>query len=95
MENIINKIILKSGMEIDVNWAGVSTIDGYIRFGIPNMDMTEALITFSNKENTAKITYNAAGNITEWEHYTRLAGLNQLLEGETIITLAPEFPTGD
>ena len=71
--------------EVEVNWCGVSTIDGMLWMEIPNSDILTIASTFGNVEETAELIYKQTekDSIT-FENYTNLYNMYTNFSGIVI-----------
>lgn len=77
----------KSGKIYQATWAGISYFDGSLGLSIKECTFTEAAQVFSDKNETAEITYSIDGEReTVYEGYTVLKGIN-IYGADTNVTL--------
>lgn len=84
----MQKIITISEKEFDVDWAGVATIDGVLRFAVINGDMPEVFTTFSNPEETEVLVHTFDNIRKEYEGYTVFRGVSLNYQNEIIVALS-------
>lgn len=81
------KIITKTGKEFDTKWAGISMLDGSLRFSLENISVIEAANVFNDKDETEMIKYDLEkGLVQEFEGYTELIGVNRF-GSEVVVAL--------
>lgn len=76
------------GEEFEIEWIGVATLDGALRFGIKNADITKLLATFTKPENCTVLTRSFDGEDKTFEGYTVFRGITIDYDGTTIVALS-------
>ena len=72
----------------EIEWAGVSTIDGALRFGTRSVDTARLLAVFTNPENCSVLTRVFDGEEKTFEGYTVFRGITIDYDGITIVALS-------
>lgn len=81
-------LIIPNGEEFEIEWIGVATLDGALRFGIKNADITKLLATFTKPENCTVLTRSFDGEDKTFEGYTVFRGITIDYDGTTIVALS-------
>jgi len=82
------KLITANGIEFEISWIGVASIDGVLRFGVINSTLSEVINTFTNPENCTVLTRNYDGVIETFEGFTVFRGISINFKGEMIVALS-------
>lgn len=77
-----------NGETFEIEWIGVATFDGALRFGIKNADITNLLATFTKPENCTVLTRSFDGEEKTFEGYTVFRGITIDYDGTTIVALS-------
>lgn len=81
------KIITNTEKEFTTKWAGISMLDGSLRFSIYDTTVIDAATVFSDPNETQKIKYDMEkGLVQEFEGYTELIGVNKF-DTEIVVAL--------
>ena len=83
----MQKIITATGKEYTVAWAGVSTIDGLLRFEAVNIDTGTALSTFMNPVETETLIHAFDNAPKTYSGYTVFRGIDINQNNRIMITL--------
>lgn len=86
----MQKIITASGKEFEVRWCGPSTIDFALRFAIVNADMAAVLATFTDPEETVRLTHNFDEHETVFHNFTAFKGVDLQANGLIVVALMEE-----
>lgn len=89
----MQKIVTKTGKEIEVLWCGIATItDHALRFEtVPGeMTMVEAFGTFTNPNETETLVHNFDEHSTIFTGYTVLKSIDSYSDGSILIALKGE-----
>lgn len=86
----MQKIITATGLEFNIIWCGLSTIDFALRFELVGCTMQEALSTFTNPEETATLIHRFDENETVFSGYTLFIGVDMRQSGKIIVSLMEE-----
>lgn len=86
----MQKLITNTGKEIEINWCGPSTIDFALRFGVPNGNMTQLLLIFTDPQETATLTHCFDEHETVFTGYTVFKGIDLKVDGEIVVALNHE-----
>ena len=78
------KIITAQGTEFAVNWAGVSELDGSLRFEVAGVALESLIPVFSDKEQTKTLTRVFDDDKREFVGYTRVIRIAQMATGVVI-----------
>lgn len=78
------KIITAKGIEFAINWAGVSKLDGSLRFEVADADLQSLIPVFSDKEQTKTLTRVFDEDSREFVGYTRVIRIAQMETGVVI-----------
>lgn len=78
------KIITAQGTEFNVNWMGLSELDGSLRFEVVGSDMQTLFAMFSDPEHTSKLKRVFDEDTLEFEGYTRIIRAAQMPTGIVI-----------
>lgn len=84
------KIITKSGKEFQIEWAGVATIDGALRFLLVGTSAQVAFETFSNSRETSVLTQDWDGLLTDYVGFSRLKTIDIQQDNSVLIALSKE-----
>lgn len=79
-----------TGKVFKINWCGPSTIDFALRFELVGCTMQEALLTFTNPEETATLTHRFDENEAVFSGYTLFVGVDMRQSGKIIVSLMEE-----
>ena len=82
------QIILPNGETFEVEWIGVSTIDGVLRFNVINADMTAVLQTFMKPENCSPLVRKFDEDEKTFEGYTVFRGIIVNYDNSMIVSLS-------
>ena len=83
-------LITAQGKHLTVDWIGVSTIDGALRFELVGSTLQAAFSVFSNPEETAKLTRIWDKDRKTFEGFTALKGMDRQFNGNIIVALLEE-----
>ena len=78
------KLITAKNLAFPVNWAGLSELDGSLRFEVSGSDMATLYSVFSDPEQTVSLTRVFDEDRRTFEGYTRLIRLAQMPTGIVI-----------
>lgn len=84
------KIITKSRKEFQIEWAGVSTIDGALRFLLVGVSAQTAFATFSNETDLSVLTQDWDGLTNVYNGFTKLKTVDIQPDGNVLIALSKE-----
>lgn len=77
-----------SGSEYAIEWCGVASLDGILRFYVPNGNLVELMLAFSNPQNLP-VTHLFDGEIVqEYTDYTVCFGVTMDYLGGATVELA-------
>ena len=81
----MQKLITALGTEIEILWAGVSTIDGTFRFMVADSDFDTVYSIFSKQEHTKMLThvFDESGKI--YEGFTTLFRIEKMPMGGIVV----------
>lgn len=79
-----------SGDQYAIDWIGVATIDGLLRFRLPSGNITDILIEFSNTDNLPVTVHEDDELCTEYTDYTTFFGAEKDMAGGIIVILGKE-----
>ena len=82
------KIVTKSGKEYEINWAGIATVDGALRFEIVNSTLLEVFNCFSNAEETEQLDRVWGDSTTRYEGFTTFKTIDIQPNGSIIVALS-------
>ena len=82
------KIVTKTGKEYEINWAGIATVDGALRFEIVNGALSDIFSCFSNPEETAKLSRVWGDSTTVYEGFTAFKTIDIQANGSIIVALS-------
>lgn len=84
----MQQIITASGKAFEIDWAGVATIDGLLRFEIKNNSAAEVFNAFSDVNETKNLVHMFNSDTAhQWEGYTIFAGIIILYNDNIIVSL--------
>lgn len=86
----MQKIITATGLEFNVIWCGLSTIDHVLRFEIKGSTMQTVLETFTDSQETATLTQIFDELETVYTGYTLFVGVDMNRRGSIIVSLMEE-----
>ena len=75
------KIVTAQGTEFSVNWAGISELDGSLRFEVVESDIQTLFQIFSDREHTKELTRVFDEDRRTFEGYTRIIRIAQMPSG--------------
>lgn len=78
------KMVTAQGTEFEVNWAGVSELDGSLRFEVVGSEIPTLYGVFSDKEHTKVLARVFDEDRREYRGYTRIIRLAQMPSGIVI-----------
>ena len=81
-------LITADGKTFEIEWIGVSTLDGALRFGVKNADITRLLAIFTKPENCTVLTRLFDGEEKTFEGYTVFRGITIDYDGTIIVALS-------
>lgn len=82
------KVKTATNIEYKVDWCGVASIDGILRFYVPNGDIVELTTVFSNQENLP-VTYMFDEEVVDvYTDYTRFFGATLDFNNGVTVSLA-------
>lgn len=81
------KLITAKGSEFPILWAGVSTLDGALRFAVVESSLDEIHNTFKDPEKTATLTQDADGVEVGFEGFTDYRGFDKKFDGSVVVAL--------
>jgi len=81
-------LIIANGEKFEIEWIGVASFDGVLRFGIKNADITNLLATFTKPENCTVLTRSFDGEEKTFEGYTVFRGITIDYDGTIIVALS-------
>ena len=84
------KIITKSGKEFQIEWAGVATIDGALRFLLVGTSAQVAFETFSNSRETSVLTQDWDGLLADYVGFSKLKTIDIQQDNNVLIALSKE-----
>ena len=76
-------IILSNKNEYECTFCGLSSV-GILYIDIKGTDLTGALTEFSSQSNTEKIIYRTPLSDTLYEGFTKLLGVEYVIDGSTV-----------
>ena len=82
------KIETANGKAFQIEWAGVSSIDGVLRFAVVNAELTEILATFTVPENCQELTRVFDEDRKTFTGYTVFRGVQINYDGTTVVSLS-------
>lgn len=84
----MQNIITASGLIFEIEWAGIASIDGALRFEIKNRNVAEVFSAFSNSLETGYLAHKFNNDIAhEWTEYTEFYGIQVLFNGNVVVTM--------
>lgn len=83
-------IVTATGKEFTIDWCGPSTIDFALRFGVPDGNMAELLLIFTNQEETETLIHHFDEHETVFTGYTIFKGVDLKADGEIVVALNHE-----
>lgn len=86
----MQKIITATGLEFNIVWCGLSTIDHVLRFEIKGSTMQPVLETFTDSQETATLTHIFDEHETAYIGYTVFTGVDMRPNGHIIVSLMEE-----
>lgn len=75
------KIVTAQGTEFSANWAGISELDGSLRFEVVESDIQTLFQIFSDREHTKELTRVFDEDRRTFEGYTRIIRIAQMPSG--------------
>ena len=79
-----------TGTEYEIEWCGVASFDGILRFYVPNGNIVELMTAFSNPENLP-VTHIFDGTVVEtYTNYTVFFGAIMDFVGGVTVSLVKE-----
>ena len=85
----MQKVITAKNRELPVTWLGYSTIDGSLRFGTTETDMTKLFEIFNTPEETKTITHINDEASRTYEGFTTFKRIEKMGDGTVVIGLMP------
>lgn len=82
------QVIIPSGEAFLVEWIGVSSIDGVLRFCVFNETTLKIFQTFTNPENCSPLIRKFDENEMTFEGYTVFRGIQVQYDGSMIVSLS-------
>ena len=82
------KIVTKTGKEYEINWAGIATVDGALRFEIVNGTLSDIFSCFSSPEETAELSRVWGDSTTVYEGFTAFKTIDIQANGNIIVALS-------
>ena len=83
------KMITAQGTEFEVSWAGVSDLDGSLRFETTETNMATLFSIFSDPEHTKTLTRVFDEDRRTFEGYTGFKGIEKMMSGNIVVRLLP------
>ena len=81
------KMITAQGTEFEVSWAGVSDLDGSLRFETTETNMATLFSIFSDPEHTRILTRVFDEDRKTFEGYTGFKGIERMGTGNIVVRL--------
>ena len=81
------KMITAQGTEFEVSWAGVSDLDGSLRFETTETNMATLFSIFSDPEHTRTLTRVFDEDRKTFEGFTGFKGIERMATGNIVIRL--------
>ena len=81
-------LITADGKTFEIEWIGISTLDGALRFGVKNVEVGELLTTFTNPKSSTVLTRSFDGEEKRFEGYTVFRGITVDYDGVIIVALS-------
>jgi hypothetical protein len=82
------KIETTKGKNFQIEWAGVSSIDGVLRFAVVNTELTEILATFTVPENCKELTRVFDEDRKTFTGYTVFRGVQINYDGSIVVSMS-------
>ncbi len=83
------KIVAYNGQEYPIDWIGVATLDGVLRFSVPGSeDISSLFTTFSNPDNCTKLIRIFDEDQKEYDGYNVFRGITVAFDGKYIVALS-------
>ena len=82
------KIVTKTGKEYEINWAGIATVDGALRFEIINGTLADIFSCFSNPAETAELSRVWGDSTAVYEGFTAFKTIDIQANGSIIVALS-------
>ena len=83
------KMITAQGTEFVVSWAGVSDLDGSLRFEVIGAEMPILFSIFTDREHTKALTRVFDEDHRTFEGYTGFKGIEKMMSGNIVVRLLP------
>ena len=84
------KMITAQGTEFEVSWAGVSDLDGSLRFEVIGAEMPILFSIFTDLEHTKELTRVFDEDRRTFEGYTGFKGIERMGTGNIVVRLFHE-----
>ena len=81
------KMITAQGTEFEISWAGVSDIDGTLRFEVIGADMPTLFSIFTDREHTKTLTRVFDEDRKTFEGFTGFKGIERMGSGNIVVRL--------
>ena len=81
------KMITAQGTEFEISWAGVSDIDGTLRFEVIGADMPTLFSIFTDREHTKTLTRVFDEDRKTFEGFTGFKGIERMGTGNIVVRL--------
>lgn len=86
----MQKIITATGLEFDIIWCGLATVDHVLRFEIKGSTMQAVLQTFTDSRETATLTHVFDELETVYTGYTLFIGVDMQPRGSIVVSMMIE-----
>lgn len=78
------------GKLFDVDWVGVSSFDGALRFSVKSANVNDLFFVFTDSGETVKLVSEVDGIEVEYEGYTKFCSIGVEMSGSTVVALMKE-----